>query len=123
LNVQTDSLRKFKRLLVESKLGFKKFFCFFNRSPFLFALLSQALRITLNQRTFCIQGTEIAFQEEFRLSWLGCDTVLRWGGRDDRTPHGGIARLIMKDLEKYVDESEEKYATQIAIDNEKVTTN
>jgi len=42
------------------------------------------------------------------------NTVMRWAGRDDRTPHGGIARLIMKDLEKYVDESNENHATQIA---------
>lgn len=33
------------------------------------------------------------------------NTVLRWAGRDDRTPHGGLARLIMSDLAAYVDAS------------------
>jgi hypothetical protein len=32
------------------------------------------------------------------------NTVLRWAGRDDRSPHGGIARHIMSDLSKYVDQ-------------------
>lgn len=31
------------------------------------------------------------------------NTVLRWAGRDDRTPHGGLARQIMSDLATYVD--------------------
>ena len=30
-------------------------------------------------------------------------TVLRWAGRDDRTPHGGLARQIMSDLAVYVE--------------------
>ena len=32
------------------------------------------------------------------------NTVLRWAGRDDRTPHGGLARQIMSDLAVYVEE-------------------
>ena len=32
--------------------------------------------------------------------------VKRWAGRNDRTPHGGIARKIMSDLDKYVRNSE-----------------
>jgi len=31
------------------------------------------------------------------------NTVSRWAGRDDRTPHGGIARLIMVDLAAFVE--------------------
>lgn len=34
------------------------------------------------------------------------NTVSRWAGRDDRTPHGGIARLIISDLEAFVAASE-----------------
>ena len=30
------------------------------------------------------------------------NTVCRWAGRNDRTPHGGIARMIMSDLSAYV---------------------
>lgn len=36
------------------------------------------------------------------------NTVQRWAGRNDRTPHGGIARLIMKDLAAYIDSNTEK---------------
>lgn len=31
------------------------------------------------------------------------NAVKKWAGRNDRTPHGGIARLIMKDLAAYVE--------------------
>jgi hypothetical protein len=30
------------------------------------------------------------------------NTVKRWAGRNDRAPHGGIARLIMRDLSAFV---------------------
>ncbi len=33
------------------------------------------------------------------------NTVGRWAGRDDRTPHGGIARLIMSDLTAFVEDT------------------
>lgn len=60
-----------------------------------------------------------ANEYNYQTAW---NTVMRWAGRDDRTPHGGIARLIMKDLAKYVDESEENNDTQIAIETPKVGT-
>lgn len=31
--------------------------------------------------------------------------IKRWVGRSDRTPHGGVSRLVMKDLENYVNET------------------
>lgn len=34
------------------------------------------------------------------------NTVNRWAGRDDRTPHGGLARLIMRDLAADVEAAE-----------------
>jgi lambda repressor-like predicted transcriptional regulator len=43
--------------------------------------------------------------------------VSQWAGRTDRTPHGGIARLIMKDLEMYVNESDKNTVTQFATEN------
>ena len=34
------------------------------------------------------------------------NTVKRWSGRNDRTPHGGIARQIMKEIADYVKAAE-----------------
>ncbi|TAN71578.1 MAG: hypothetical protein EPN17_00810 [Methylobacter sp.] len=35
------------------------------------------------------------------------NTVQRWAGRNDRTPHGGIARQIMSDLASYIGEDDD----------------
>lgn len=32
------------------------------------------------------------------------NTVRRWAGRNDRTPHGGIARKIMTELKETINE-------------------
>lgn len=47
------------------------------------------------------------------------NTVQRWAGRNDRTPHGGIARLIMRDLAEYVEDTKCRHlsnevATEVA---------
>lgn len=41
-----------------------------------------------------------ANNHKYRTVW---NTVSRWAGRDDRTPHGGLARQIMSDLAVYVE--------------------
>ena len=40
------------------------------------------------------------------------NTVNRWAGRTDRTPHGGIAREIMKKIAAYVAASEKQEKQQ-----------
>jgi hypothetical protein len=40
-------------------------------------------------------------------------TVSRWAGRDDRTPHGGIARMIMCDLAEDVEAFEVRSSEEL----------
>ncbi len=55
------------------------------------------------------------------------NTVNRWAGRDDRTPHGGLARLIMRDLAADVEAAECRnsdavVATEVATHESSVAT-
>lgn len=65
----------------------------------------QKIAEALKQNRTNLRAWAKAHNYKYNTVW---NTVMRWAGRDDRTPHGGIARLIMEDLEAYVEAADVK---------------